>query len=119
MSFTSVQKYCPADIDMLKIALKIPPEDTGQDDYLTILIEAAKEDADDYLQKDLGKKIPPSVTKWVVQDAVRAYENPDPTVTSKQVVGIGSETRTVDENTRFAGLSQKSLKSPIGGSQVY
>lgn len=116
---TAIQDAYPV-VDLLplvKIALALPPDDTAQDAYLEMLIAASLADADWYCENDFDGNSPPaSVKRWVVQDVVSQYENPDIAVQARGENGIGSVTLDRSELTRFSGLHGATLRVPIRGA---
>lgn len=67
------------DLALVKTALGL--NGTAQDDFLTLLLDAAKEDADDFLGNDFTDDddneldIPKYIDRWVLKEVIRDYEN--------------------------------------------
>lgn len=60
-------------LDELKIRLKIPLDDTSQDEYLEILLEDAIDYVKRYCNQSFDEELPPTV-KQAIAKLVKAYQ---------------------------------------------
>lgn len=91
------------DVELVKSYLRL--DGTADDDLLEFLLEAAKDDADDYLGNDFGGgDIPPKVDRWVLKEVLRDYENRPAGLSQQNIAALGNVTWAVRD---YSGIASR------------
>lgn len=105
-TYTFIAENSSVNLAMLKQALRISHD--AHDGYLKLLLRAAKDQADQYCQSnftDYNNEVPAGVDVWVLQTAMKNYEQGHPQLSHRELEELGGESWTDDYFVYFRGLA--------------